>query len=157
MKKNIPLILWGLLFSINASAIEPIFEEHAIMPQADTVEGRAALRAADQAMDAAKRADITPDGRYRNDVGRVMNQNKGALLAVYKAGLALHPDSHGSYVVHIKIAPDGRMISTQLVSSELNDDKTEAKLLTLIQGFKFSSGAVEVWEGNYKYNFVAQP
>ncbi len=90
----------------------------------------------------------------RDDVNRVMNQNKGRLQGAYMRALSDDPAMEGAFTVHLKIAPDGHVISASVVSSDLNNSKLESQFLTMIKGFDFSSGNFDTFEGNYKYNFI---
>lgn len=90
----------------------------------------------------------------RDDVNRVMNQNKGRLQGAYMRALNDDPAMEGAFTVHLKIAPDGHVISASVVSSDLNNSKLEGQLLAMIKGFDFSSGSFDTFEGNYKYNFT---
>ncbi len=90
----------------------------------------------------------------RDDVNRVMNQNKGRMQGAYMRALGDDPTMEGNFTVHLKIAPDGHVISASVVSSDLNNSKLEGQLLAMIKGFDFSSGSFDPWEGNYKYNFI---
>lgn len=93
-------------------------------------------------------------GKTRDDVKRIMDQNAGRANSAYKRALDDDPTMQGSFTVHLKIAPDGHVISVNVVSSDLNNSALESKLKAMIQGFNFASGSFDTWEGNYKYNFI---
>lgn len=90
----------------------------------------------------------------RNDVNRVINQNKGRMQGAYMRALDNDPTMQGQFTVRLKIAPDGHVIGASVVSSDLNNHQLEDQLLVMIKGLTFSSGSFSVWEGNYKYNFI---
>jgi hypothetical protein len=93
-------------------------------------------------------------GKTRDDIHRIMDQNAGRLQGAYKRALDDNPTMQGSFNVRLKIAPDGHVISVSIISSDLNDAVLEGKLKAMIQGFQFSSGNFDTFEGNYKYNFI---
>lgn len=93
-------------------------------------------------------------GKTRDDLKRIMDQNAGRVQSAYKRALDDDPTMQGSFSVHLKIAPDGHVISVSIVSSELNNSALEGKLKAIIQGYQFSSGSFDTFEGNYKYNFI---
>ena len=89
----------------------------------------------------------------RKDVGAVMSQNASRVQGTFKRALDDDPNMQGSFIVHLKIAPDGHVISVNVVSSDLNNSALEGKLKAMIQGFQFGSGSFDTFEGNYKYIF----
>ena len=112
----------------------------------------------------------------RCDVSYVMNRNKGRINAVFISAIPRMPpftgDSHyniyqaadgtntsdnkgfSSFKVHLKIAPDGALISVNKVSSSMFDATLEEDLLALIRTIKFSPGNFPVYEGDFTYNFM---
>jgi protein TonB len=90
----------------------------------------------------------------RDDLKRIMDQNAGRVQNAYKRALDEDPTMQGSFSVHLKIAPDGHVISVSVVSSDLNNTALEGKLKAIIQSYQFSSGSFDTFEGNYKYNFI---
>lgn len=99
------------------------------------------------------KGDASDKGRSNADVKRIMDQNAGRLQGAFKRALDDDPTMQGSFNVRLKIAPDGHVISVSVISSDLNNSALEGKLKAMIQGFQFSSGSFDTWEGNYKYNF----
>lgn len=93
-------------------------------------------------------------GKVRDDLKRIMDQNAGRVQGAYKRALDEDPTMQGGFSVHLKIAPDGHVISVSVVSSDLNNSALESKLKAIIQGYQFSSGSFDTFEGNYKYNFI---
>ncbi len=92
-------------------------------------------------------------GQTRDDVKRIMAQNAGRLQSAFKRALDDDPTMQGAFNVHLKVAPDGHVISASIVSSDLNNGELEGKLIAMVKGFQFSSGSFDTWEGNYRYNF----
>jgi hypothetical protein len=103
---------------------------------------------------AAGNSKVDASGKTRDDIHRIMDQNAGRLQGAYKRALDDNPTMQGSFNVRLKVAPDGHVISVSVMSSDLNDAVLEGKLKAMIQGFQFSSGSFDTWEGNYKYNFI---
>jgi periplasmic protein TonB len=94
-----------------------------------------------------------PGGRQGSEFASVMLKNTGTLRGAYKRALDEDPSMGGDFVVRVKIAPDGRVISASVVSSELNNSALESKLIAIIKGFQFAPAGNENWEKNYTYNF----
>jgi len=92
-------------------------------------------------------------GKTRDDVKRIMDQNAGRLQSAFKRALDDDPTMQGAFNVHLKIAPDGHVISASVTSSDLNNKELEGKFIAMVKGFQFSSGSFDTWEGNYRYNF----
>ncbi len=92
--------------------------------------------------------------KSRNDFVRIMMQNKGTITGAYKRALDDDPTMNGDFIVHVKIAPDGHVISVSVVSSDLNNSTLEGKLKALISGFQFSSGSFDTYEANFKYTLI---
>jgi protein TonB len=92
-------------------------------------------------------------GKGRDDMKRIMDQNAGRLQSAFKRALDDDPTMQGAFNVHLKIAPDGHVISASVTSSDLNNKELEGKLIAMVKGFQFSSGSFDTWEGNYRYNF----
>jgi len=92
--------------------------------------------------------------KSRNDFVRIMMQNKGTITGAYKRALDDDPTMNGDFIVHVKIAPDGHVISVSVVSSDLNNSTLEGKLRALISGFQFSSGTFDTYEANFKYTLI---
>lgn len=92
--------------------------------------------------------------KSRNDFVRIMMQNKGTITGAYKRALDDDPTMNGDFIVHVKIASDGHVISVSVVSSDLNNSTLEGKLRALISGFQFSSGTFDTYEANFKYTLI---
>ena len=98
------------------------------------------------------KGDVSDKGR--NDFVHVMLQNKGSVTSAYKRALDDDPTMTGDFIVHVKVAPDGHVISVSVVSSDLQNSVLEGKLKALIQGFQFSSGGFDAYEANFKYTLI---
>ncbi|HEX7082095.1 MAG TPA: AgmX/PglI C-terminal domain-containing protein [Gammaproteobacteria bacterium] len=75
--------------------------------------------------------------RSREEIERVFDQNKGAIYALYNRALRQNPALQGKLVLRLTIAPDGRVTSCEVVSSELNDPELERRLVQRVMLFQF--------------------
>lgn len=84
-----------------------------------------------------------PTGRSIEEIKRVLDQNKGALDALYQRALRSNPTLQGKVVLEITIAPSGAVVSCKSVSSELDDAELLRKLVARVQLFQFGAKQVE--------------
>lgn len=105
----------------------------------DTTVVESALLAEEQ--QAAKQRK--PTGRSIEEIKRVLDQNKGALDALYQRALRSNPTLQGKVVLEITIAPSGAVVSCKAVSSELDDAELLRKLVARVQLFQFGAKQVE--------------
>lgn len=96
-------------------------------------------------------------GETRHDVIRIFQQNQDLINNLYKRTLADNPAMHGNVVIHLTIAPEGRVINTKVLSSEINNPQFEARLMATIRGFNFEAGSYLVWSGDYTLHFPPEP
>ena len=102
---------------------------------------------------APKPVSCDPNAAFRCDVNQVMNRNKGRLQLLYMDALKRNPNIEGSFLVHLKITPEGQVSSINIAGSQLNDAILEHQLMAQIKEFKFVAGRYPQFEGTYKYNF----
>jgi TonB family protein len=81
--------------------------------------------------------------REEQEVVLVFDQNKGKLYSIYNRERRKNPSLKGKIVFEITIAPQGKVTSVEIVSSELNLPKLEKSLLARIKLFKFSADKSE--------------
>jgi TonB family protein len=81
--------------------------------------------------------------RSREEIERVFDKNKGAIYALYNRALRQNPALQGKVVLRLTIAPDGRVIACDIVSSELGDADLEQKLVQRVMLFKFEAKDVD--------------
>lgn len=81
--------------------------------------------------------------RSREEIELVFDKNKGAIFALYNRALRRDPSLEGKLVLRMTIDPSGTVSFCEIVSSELNDDELERKLVQRVKLFKFESKNVE--------------
>ena len=81
--------------------------------------------------------------RSREEIELVFDKNKGAIFALYNRALRRDPSLEGKLVLRLTIDPSGTVSFCEIVSSELNDDELERKLVQRVKLFKFESKNVE--------------
>lgn len=97
-----------------------------------------------QANDGVKRgAGATKAARSREEIELVFDRNKGAIYALYSRALRDKPDLKGKVVLELTIAPSGEITNCRVVSSELNDEDLERKLVARVKSFRFEARDVE--------------
>jgi TonB family protein len=81
--------------------------------------------------------------RSREEIELVFDKNKGAIFALYNRALRQDPSLEGKLVLRLTIAPSGQVTMCEVVSSELNDEELERKLVQRIKLFRFEARDVE--------------
>jgi TonB family protein len=81
--------------------------------------------------------------RSREEIELVFDSNKSAIYALYTRALRTNPDLKGKVVLEFTIAPDGTVTSCRILSSELQDEDLERKLVARVKLFKFPARDVE--------------
>ncbi len=81
--------------------------------------------------------------RSREEIERVFDTNKGRIFTLYNRALRENPALQGKVVLKLTIAPDGRVQSCEVVSSELNDPELEKGLVQRVLQFQFEPKDVE--------------
>jgi TonB family protein len=77
--------------------------------------------------------------RSADEIALVFTRNKGSIDSMYARALRDNPALQGKVVIELTIAPSGDITAARIVSSELNDQEFEAKLLARIRLFKFDA------------------
>ncbi len=93
-------------------------------------------------------------GRSDEAIRRVMDQQKGAIFAVYNRALRQDPTLQGKFVFEMVIEPSGEVSAVKLVSSELSDNDLIAKILARIRLINFGSADVLRTRVNYSLDFL---
>jgi outer membrane biosynthesis protein TonB len=75
--------------------------------------------------------------RSREEIERVFDQNKGAIYALYNRALRENPELQGKLVLKLTIEASGTVSQVEIVSSELEDQELERKLVQRIRMFRF--------------------
>lgn len=81
--------------------------------------------------------------RSREEIELVFDKNKGAIFALYNRALRKDPSLEGKLVLRLTIAPNGQVTMCEVVSSELNDEELERKLVQRVKLFRFAAKDVE--------------
>ena len=81
--------------------------------------------------------------RSREEIELVFDKNKGAIFALYNRALRQDPSLEGKLVLRLTIAPNGQVTMCEVISSELNDEELERKLVQRIKLFRFEAKDVE--------------
>lgn len=82
-------------------------------------------------------------GRSAEQIQLVLDQNKGAIYALYHRALRANPALQGKVVLEITITPAGDVSECKVVSSELKDDDLVRKLVARIKLFQFGAKNVD--------------
>lgn len=82
-------------------------------------------------------------GRSTEQIKLTLDQNKGALFALYQRALRSDPSLQGKVVLEITIAPSGNVTQCKVVSSELKDDELVRKVVARVKLFQFGAKTVD--------------
>ncbi|PCJ22227.1 MAG: hypothetical protein COB04_00260 [Gammaproteobacteria bacterium] len=91
--------------------------------------------------------------RTPEDIRRVFDLNKSSLYALYQRALRKDPSLEGSVVFHIVVEPDGQISLCEIVSSELESDSLNRKIIAKIRLFNFGPNQVETWDDTFSVDF----
>jgi type IV secretory pathway VirB10-like protein len=72
----------------------------------------------------------------------VLEQAKGSLYTLYNRALRKQPTLQGKVVFELDIAPSGKVKTCRIISSELDDDKLERKLMMRLRTLDFGKQSV---------------
>jgi hypothetical protein len=81
--------------------------------------------------------------RSREEIELVFDRNKGAIYALYHRALREDPTLQGKLVLKLTIAPSGKVMACEVVSSELHAPDLEQKLVQRVLMFDFGAKDVE--------------
>ena len=81
--------------------------------------------------------------RSREEIELVFDRNKGAIFALYNRALRADPTLEGKLVLRLTIAPNGEVTFCEIVSSELDDEEFERRLVQRVRLFRFEARDVE--------------
>lgn len=81
--------------------------------------------------------------RSPEEIELVFDSNKGAVYALYNRALREMPELKGKLVLELTISPAGDVIACSVVSSELNNEDLERKIVARVRLFKFQAKDVE--------------
>jgi hypothetical protein len=83
-----------------------------------------------------------------------MDDNKGAIFAIYNRALRKDPLLHGKLSFEMVIDPSGGVAHLKLVSSELSDPDLTSKILSRIRLINFGAEDVSSTRVNYSLDFL---
>lgn len=91
-------------------------------------------------------AKASPDAGVRTtrtdeEIQLVFDRNKSAIYALYNRALRTNPALRGKMVLRLTIDGTGQVADVQIVSSELNDDDLERKVVLRVKRFDFGSSS----------------
>jgi len=92
--------------------------------------------------------------RSHEEIRKVMDRNKAAIYNIYNRALRKNPALEGKVVFKLEIDSTGKVISAQIVSSDLNDPALERRLLARIRLINFGSKDVLKTTLNYDMDFL---
>ena len=81
--------------------------------------------------------------RSREEIEMVFDKNKGAIYALYNRALRRDPTLQGKLVLRLTIEPSGAVSFCEVVSSEIEDEALQRKLVQRIKLFRFLEKDVE--------------
>lgn len=102
----------------------------------------------------AKAGAVQASGRSDESIRRVMDKNKSRIFSIYNRALRSDPSLQGRFVFEMVIAPSGRVTSLKLMSSELDNQAINKKILSRIRLINFGAEAVLETKVNYSFDFV---
>ncbi|HEB98079.1 MAG TPA: AgmX/PglI C-terminal domain-containing protein [Thiotrichales bacterium] len=93
-------------------------------------------------------------GRTIEEIQMVFDRNKGAIYALYNRALRRDPTLQGKLVLRLTIAPSGKVVACEVISSELGAPKLERKLVQRIKMFDFGARDVDEITITYPIDFL---
>ena len=92
--------------------------------------------------------------RPSENIEQHMDSSKSSFFALYNRALRSNPGMQGEVIFRISILASGRVSKVVIISSGLNDNKLERKLMARIRLIKFGKMSVETWTDNYRMTFL---
>jgi TonB family protein len=127
------------------------------MRESEKLAGRSTTRVdlPEELVEEKRRAAAALDRqRTTEEIQLVFDQHKAAFYALYRRALRRRTGLQGRVVFELEIAPSGRVTSCRILSSGLDDDELERKLISRIQMIEFGAKDVEVWKSSYHIDFA---
>lgn len=75
--------------------------------------------------------------RSREEIEMVFDQNKGAIFALYNRALRTNPALQGKLVLRLTIEGSGEVSACEVVSTDINDEELQRKLVARVKMFRF--------------------
>lgn len=92
--------------------------------------------------------------RNSEEIERVFQKNKGSLFNIYNRALRKDPSLQGKLVLELTIAGNGSVTKCVVVSSELNDQRLEKRIVSKVKKFKFANLKVPAISVTYPIDFL---
>jgi len=109
-----------------------------------TTQVESPVEAIGQAAGGARRTESSgKPSRSREEIELVFDRNKGAIFALYNRALREDPTLAGKLVLRLTIAPTGEVTFCEVVTSELDNEDMERKLVQRVMMFRFEARDVE--------------
>ncbi|MGC1511126.1 AgmX/PglI C-terminal domain-containing protein [Ketobacter sp. MCCC 1A13808] len=115
------------------------------------VESKIADPAAEQA---SRRGKDGKSRRSTEDIQLVFDKHKGSIYGLYRRALRKNPALEGTVVLKMEIQPNGTVTQCSVVSSELDDEDLERKIMLKIKQINFGAMNVDVWNDTYPISFI---
>lgn len=119
--------------------------------QSTQVESQIADPAAQQE---ARRGSDGKSRRSTEDIQLVFDRHKGSIYGLYRRALRANPALEGTVVLRMEIQPNGTVTNCSIVSSELDDEDLERKIMLKVKQINFGAMNVEVWNDTYPISFI---
>ena len=81
--------------------------------------------------------------RSREEIELIFDRNKGAIFALYTRAIRERADLQGKLLLQLTITPAGEITDCRVLSSELNDEALEKKIVARVRLFRFEARDVE--------------
>lgn len=93
-------------------------------------------------------------GRTDEEIQIIFDRSKGALYRYYQRARRSDPTLEGKLVLQLTIEPSGIVSAVSIVSSELEDEALEKRILAKVKTFNFGSKDVPKITINYPIDFI---
>lgn len=93
-------------------------------------------------------------GRSADDISRVMNQHKDAVIDCYRKEARLDPSLKGSVRIKFTITPTGRVVQPAIINSTIRNRNIEQCILRRIRRWRFPRIAGDKGNVTVKQNFI---
>lgn len=92
--------------------------------------------------------------RDLESIRAIIAEHKGAIYSLYRKALRKNPELEGKVTVQLVIEPNGSISKAKILSSELEDEKLEKRLLSRIKIINFGSQNASQTQLEYSFNFL---
>lgn len=92
-------------------------------------------------------------GRSDEEIRLVFSRHQGSFYRHYNRALREDDSLQGKVVLKFTIAPNGRISAVEILSSELDDEDLEAKILTKVRTMNFGAKDVPAVTTDFTLNF----